>query len=76
MGAKSVEIIRQGSVIPGRKDNNGRPKKIPADFLSLITSRVGYEAPIQYKTCDKGGFLNVMPEYRPGDSYAMLAITM
>ena len=61
MGVKDVLILKPGDQIPGQ--NN---RRIPEDFLSLITSRKsGWDDTTQYKTCGKGGFLTVMPSYRP-----------
>ena len=61
MGVKDVLILRPGDVIPGQ--NN---RRIPEDFLSLITNRKsGWDDTTQYKTCGKGGFLTVMPQFRP-----------
>ena len=60
MGVKDVLILKPGDEIPGKNT------RIPADFLSLITSRQsGWDDTTQYKTCGKGGFLTVMPSYKP-----------
>ena len=77
MGAKSVEVIKAGQVIPGQSATMGYPRRVPEDFLdSEITSRDGDYGQTQYATCGKNGILNRLVRYRPRDSYAMLCITM
>ena len=71
MGVADVLILKPGDAIPGKNMN------IPKDFLSLITNRKNdWNDTTQYKTCGKGGFLTVMPQFKPQNSYAMLSLTM
>ena len=77
LGAKAVEVIKAGQVIPGQSANIHNPRRVPQDFLkSQVTSREAWPGHMQYATCGTNGILNRLVGYRPRDSYAMLCITM
>ena len=75
-----VDIIRQGTVLPGQREAAKYKKMVPKNFLKdeKITCRCRddiEEGWIQYSTHGDHGLLKTLPRFKPQDAYAVIGLT-